>query len=143
MDFFRQIFLFGTFPFIMLNILTPDKMPTNMSKNKISPENYWDFPLYFRLYSKIGYVFDTPQFWHFFNFGYFKSQISKCPNHIRIWPHVLGHRETSCQFNKQNFWDVHYVTPCMFSCLFIGSKIYQSLLWEVLGSNYRKSKVTL
>ena len=33
-------------------------------------------------------------------FGYFKSQVSKCPNHIRILPFVLGHRKPSVQFNK-------------------------------------------
>ena len=49
-----------------------DKMHRNESKNKISPENYWDSPLYFQLYIKIGHFFHIPQFWRNYFFGYFK-----------------------------------------------------------------------
>ena len=45
-------------------------------------------------------------------FGHFKSQISKCPNHIRILPHVLRHRKPSGQFNKQKLLYNHSWTPC-------------------------------
>ena len=34
-------------------------------------------------------------------FGYFKSLIFKCPNHIKILPHVLGHRKPSGKPNKR------------------------------------------
>ena len=56
-----------------------DKMPRNESKNKISPDNDLDFPLYFHLYLGIKKKFKTPQFGLKTFVVYYKSQISKPP----------------------------------------------------------------
>ena len=76
-------------------------MPRNESQYKISWENHWYFPMYFNSYLKIWHFSHIPQFWQKIFVGYFKSQISKCPNHMRILPHVLCYRKSSGQFNKQ------------------------------------------
>ena len=36
----------------------------------------------------------------------------KCPNHIRILPHFLGHRKPSGQFNKLKLRYINSQTPC-------------------------------
>ena len=66
-----------------------DKMHKNESKYKISPVNDQNCPLYFHLYLKNGYSFHIPQFCQKMLFGYFKSQISKCPELSEILPPVL------------------------------------------------------
>ena len=59
------------------------------------------FSFVFSLIFKIGIFFHIPQFWRKMFFGYFKSPIFKCLNHIKILPHVLGHRKPSGQSNKR------------------------------------------
>ena len=69
------------------------KMPRNEIKNKISPEKWWDFPLYFYLYLKIGHFSDT--FDEIVFPGYFQSQISKWPGQSERIPNVSSHRYLS------------------------------------------------
>ena len=103
----------------MLNFLSSwkisgqiDKMHRNESKYKISSENYWDFPLYFQLYLKIGCFIHIPQFWQYFFFGYFKCQISRCHIRKKMFKTVSGHQchpENVLNFNFETFIKNHHV----------------------------------
>ena len=45
-------------------------------------------------------------------FVYFKSQISKCSNYIKLLTPVLSHRKGSGQNTKLILYLIHYIIPC-------------------------------
>ena len=87
-------------------------MPRNESKNKSVRKIKKIFLCIFNFIWKSDISSTYLNFDEKWFFGHFKSQISKCPNHIRILPHVLHHRKPSGQFHKQILLDIHSWTPC-------------------------------
>ena len=68
--------------------------------------------MYFHIYFKIGDFFQFHQFWRKTCFGYFKSQISKCPSIREILHHVLAYRMHFSLSNEHIFLPHSKCSPC-------------------------------